>query len=74
MIVKNNIFDENIDNPELAVEKYEKIAAISAYSPECRFRESLKQSGFDDIFTEEYIRNLAARITQYAEDLKKNSK
>ncbi len=69
-----NIFDENIDNPELAVEKYEKIAAISAYSPECRFRESLKQSGFDDIFTEEYIRNLAARITQYAEDLKKNSK
>ncbi|MBR6386181.1 MAG: hypothetical protein IKS03_08720 [Ruminococcus sp.] len=65
-----NIFDENIDAPEKAVEKYEKIAEISAISPDCRFKETLEKCGFDDIFTEKYIKNLAKAIKEYAESLK----
>ncbi|MBR1593067.1 MAG: hypothetical protein IJ666_08705 [Ruminococcus sp.] len=69
-----DIFDDNMNNPARAVEKYEKIAAVSAFSPDCRFKDTLKQCGFDDVFTEEYIKNLAEQITEYAHQvIKKHS-
>ena len=67
-----DIFEDNLKNPDKAVEKYEKIAAISAFSPDCRFKDALEKCGFDDVLTEEYIKNLAKQITEYAHEIIKN--
>lgn len=64
-----DLIDDVNEAPDKALEKYEKIAKISCNSGEYTFREALSACGFSDVLTEDYIRELAAYLRDYADKL-----
>lgn len=58
---------EIFENPENALELYEKIVEIPCNSDEYQFKSALEKCGFSDVLNEEYIKNLAERITAFSD-------
>ncbi len=50
------------DDPGRALEQYEKIAHVKAYSPDCSFKAALAECGYSDVLTEDYIKGLAKTL------------
>lgn len=63
-----DIADECLSDPQQALERYEKIAAVPVNSKDVRFSASLKECGFSDVLSEEYIEELSEYLIQYAEN------
>ncbi|WP_295077281.1 hypothetical protein [Ruminococcus sp.] len=64
-----DLLDDVMNDPAKALEKYEKMARISNNSGEYSFRAALKECGFDDVLTKEYITSLAAKLKMYSKEL-----
>lgn len=64
-----DIWEASLGDNAKAVEMYENIAQISCNSEEYQFKSALAYSGFDNVLTEEYIRNLADLLNEYAESI-----
>ncbi|WP_028516421.1 hypothetical protein [Ruminococcus flavefaciens] len=62
-----DIFEDMQKNPKKALEQYEKIAKTSYNSGEYTFRMALKECGFSDVLTKNYISELADEISNYAD-------
>ncbi len=62
-----DIFEDAVNNGEQALEKYEKIARISSDNKNNKFKSSLKECGFSDVFSEEYIKKLSEILISYAD-------
>lgn len=58
---------EIFENPDKAIELYENIAEIPCNSDEYQFKSALEKCGFSDVLNEEYIKNLAERITAFSD-------
>ncbi len=62
-----DIFEDLLNDPQKALEQYEKIAKTSFNSGEFTFKMALKECGFSDVLTKEYITALADELSDYAE-------
>ena len=62
-----DIINDCYDDPQRALEQYEKIARAKAFSPEASFKDSLAQCGFSDVLSEDYIRGLSDIMTTILE-------
>ncbi|MDE6093039.1 MAG: hypothetical protein K2G14_08090 [Ruminococcus sp.] len=60
---------EIFENPDKAIELYENIAEIPCNSDEYQFKSALEKCGFSDVLNEEYIKNLAERITAFSDEI-----
>lgn len=65
-----DMLDECMDNPENAVKQYEKISEVPINSKECQFRSVLKECGFSDVLSENYIKQTAENIQKFADKIK----
>jgi len=63
------IFDDVLNDPQSAVEKYSRMASIPSNDPNVRLREALTENGFPDIFSDEYINRLYDDIRRYLNSL-----
>lgn len=57
-----DMFEDCINDPQAVLEKYEEIAAVPMNSKDCKFKASLKECGFSDVLTDEYIIELAEKL------------
>ncbi|MBQ8961887.1 MAG: hypothetical protein IJ071_11870 [Ruminococcus sp.] len=57
-----DIISDCYDDRDRALEKYEKIAHVKAFSPDCSFKAALSDCGLSDVLTEDYIKGLAATV------------
>ncbi len=64
-----DILDECINDPDKALEKYEKISKVPANDINSTFKSTLSKCGFEDVLTEEYIDKIAAELEQISNDL-----
>ena len=62
-----DIFEDLMQDPQKALEQYEKIAKTSFNSGEYTFKMALKECGFSDVLTKEYITALADELNDYAD-------
>ena len=60
-----DLFDDVNNDPDKALERYEKIAKISCNSGEYKFRRALSECGFSNVLTKDYISNLADDINDF---------
>lgn len=64
-----DIWQDSLDAPDKAFEKYNNIAHISCNSIDSTFCSSLSDSGFSDVLDKKYIENLADEIIAYSKEL-----
>lgn len=64
-----DIWEDCISDPDKALEKYQKIAHISYNDRNYAFRSAIREAGFSDVLSKEYIKNLADELMEYAEEL-----
>ncbi len=64
-----DIMDDCINDPDKALEKYEKIAKVPANDVNSTFRSSLSECGFEDVLSKEYIDKIAAELEQISDEL-----
>ncbi len=64
-----DIWEASLSDNAKAVEMYESISQINANSKQYQFKSALGYCGFDNVLTEEYIRNLATLLKEYADSL-----
>ena len=64
-----DLFDDVLNDPQTAIEKYSKLARIPANDQNVRLREALAENGFPDIFSDEYINSLYDDIRRYLNSL-----
>lgn len=57
------------DNYDEAVDMYEKISRVKANSSENQFKSVLKECGFSDVLTEEYIQKITSSLSEYIESI-----
>jgi len=62
-----DIFEDLLKDKKKALEQYEKIARTSYNSGEYTFRMALKECGFSDVLSNDYISGLADKLEEYAE-------
>ena len=62
-----NIWETSLDDYGKAVEMYENIASISCNSGEYQFRTALSESGFSDVLSEDYIKQLNTKLAGFIE-------
>ena len=62
-----NIWETSLDDYGKAVEMYENIASISCNSGEYQFRTALSESGFNDVLSEDYIKQLNTKLAGFIE-------
>ena len=60
-----DLFDDVNNDPDKALERYEKIAKISCNSGEYKFRRALSECGFSNVLTKDYISKLADDINDF---------
>ena len=66
--IEVHVIDGTVDvnnDPDKALERYEKIAKISCNSGEYKFRRALSECGFSNVLTKDYISNLADDINDF---------
>jgi len=64
-----DIWRDCLDDPEEALEKYEKIARISYNDKDYAFRSAIAEAGINDVLDKKYIADLASELSEYAESL-----
>lgn len=64
-----DIWEDCLSDPDEALEKYEKIARISYNDINYSFRSAIKEAGFNDVLNENYINELAEKLTEYADGI-----
>lgn len=64
-----DIWEDCLSDPDAALEKYEKIARISYNDYSYSFRSAIKEAGFNDVLNEDYINELAEKLTEYADGI-----
>lgn len=67
-----DILDECLNDPEQAVDVYEKIAAVPSRSNESSFGAALEESGFSDVLSKEYIIELSEKAEEIAGEITKS--
>ena len=55
-----------LNDPDRALEQYEKIAKISCNSGEYTFKKALSKCGFSDVLTKDYIYSLSDELKEYS--------
>ncbi len=60
-----DLFGDVANAPDKALERYEKISAISCNSGEYKFREALSACGFRDVLSRDYITDLAQELKEF---------
>lgn len=61
-----DLFDDVLNDPDRALEQYEKIAKISCNSGEYTFKKALSKCGFSDVLTKDYIYSLSDELKEYS--------
>lgn len=64
-----DIWEESLSDNAKAVKMYESLAQLSSNSKAYQFKSTLNYCGFDNVLTEEYIRELAVKLQEYADSL-----
>lgn len=64
-----DIWQDCLDAPDKALEKYEKIAHVPSSSVSTTFSKALKECGFSDVLNKKYIEALADEINGYVKAL-----
>lgn len=64
-----DIWEDCLSDPDKALEKYERIARISYNDHSYAFRSAISEAGFSDVLNEDYISDLADKLTEYAEGI-----
>lgn len=64
-----DIWKDCLEDPDKALEKYEKIARISYNDRNYAFRSAIAEAGINDVLDENYISNLADELMEYAENI-----
>lgn len=64
-----DIWKDCIEDPDKALEKYEKIARISYNDSDYAFRSAIAEAGINDVLDENYISDLANELMVYAENI-----
>lgn len=64
-----NIWEASLTDNQKAVDMYESIAQLSCNSKAYQFKSALQYCGFDNVLSEEYIRDLAAKLQEYSDSL-----
>lgn len=64
-----DIWEESLSDKDKALEMYDSISQLNSNSKAYQFKSALKYCGFDNVLTEEYIRELAVKLQEYADSL-----
>ena len=62
-----DIINECYEDPQKALEQYNKIAHVKAFSPDTSFKAALSECGFSDVLSEGYIKELASTMDRILE-------
>jgi hypothetical protein len=64
-----DLWEDCIYDTDEALKKYEKFAAIKCSSPDVKFCDALKECGFHEVLDKEYVKVLAAELSDYADEI-----